>query len=100
MLAQIVDDAEIEPGLGFAKGTAGANSESQLRPLGQADCFICYPLYSTMSKITIFESGSRSGDGSNSFYQNFLPLYATYTVKEWVCLVIRIVFKIHLRQDF
>ena len=37
---------------------------------GQADCFISYPLYSTMSKIIIFEWGSRSGDGSSSFLTN------------------------------
>jgi hypothetical protein len=29
-----------------------------------------YPLYSTTSKITIFESGSKSGDGSISFFIN------------------------------
>src|ERR1700738_2031080 len=36
----------------------------------QADCFISYPLYSTMSKITIFELGSKSGEGSISFFTN------------------------------
>jgi hypothetical protein len=42
----------------------------------QDGCANVYPLYSTMSKITIFESGSKSGDGSSSFVTNrsFLPL--------------------------
>src|ERR1700719_1141903 len=44
---------------------------------GQADCFISYPLYSTMSKIIIFESGSRSGDGSSSFLTNISCLPAS-----------------------
>jgi hypothetical protein len=39
-----------------------------------------HPLYSTMSKITILESGSKSGGGASSFFTNSACLSAPPTL--------------------
>ena len=106
-LANLADDGrarglhEVRAGTGATGGPRWPPSLTPGKVQGQADCFIGYPLYSTMSKMTIFESGSRSGDGSSSFLTNSscLPACFTCTIEEWICLVVRIAFKIHLRYD-
>src|ERR1700730_11680411 len=41
---------------------------------------LSYPLYSTISKITVLESGSKSGDRSNNFFTNSSCLSAPPTL--------------------
>lgn len=41
---------------------------------------LCYPLYTTISKITILDWGSKSGDGSGNFFTNSSCLSAPPTL--------------------